>query len=106
MANNIKIEVAYATAEQQMIIPLVLPVNSTLRQAVAAAKIFSEISADLPVGIFGKLRSLDNILQDGDRVEIYRPLMIDPKVARTNRVKRERRTKREQRRKKTPVTCA
>lgn len=90
--NNIKIEVAYATAQQQTISQVSMPKNSTIREAILHAQLPLDID-HLTVGIFGKQRSLDFIVEDGDRVEIYRPLMIDPKAARVARVKRDRRQK-------------
>lgn len=90
--NNINIEVAYATAQQQTILPLSMPKNSSIRAAILLAQLPVDI-ANLTVGIFGKRRSLDFVLEDGDRVEIYRPLMNDPKAARIARVRRDRRQK-------------
>lgn len=90
--NNIKIEVAYATSQQQTILSLIITKGSTIRDAVFQSQLPLDIE-HLTVGIFGKQRSLDFILEDGDRVEIYRPLMIDPKAARVARVKRDQRQK-------------
>lgn len=90
--NNIKIEVAYATAQQQTILQILMPKNSSVRDAIIQTQLAVDIEY-LTVGIFGKQRSLDFILEDGDRVEIYRSLTIDPKAARAARVKRDRRQK-------------
>ncbi len=85
----LEIEVAYATAEQQKIIVLQVDSNTTVAQAIEASKI-----ADLfpqqdfknnPMGIFGKLCSRESVLRQGDRIEIYRPLLCDPKQARRDR---------------------
>jgi len=95
---EIEVEVAYATPEQQRIIALRLAVGTTARDAVTASgilEIFPEIDIDTqPMGIFskplnGKGRPLpeEYVLQAGDRVEIYRPLQIDPKQARLERAK-------------------
>ena len=92
--NNIKIEIAYAAPQQQTILQLVLPSASTIRDAIVCAKLFGENIDALPVGIYGKIRTLNTILQDGDRVEIYRPLLNDPKDARKQRVRRDRKQKR------------
>lgn len=94
MPNNINIEVVHALPEQQKIIQLEVPVDSSIRAAIVHAKIYTGDLENLPVGIFGKLRSLDHVLQHGDRIEIYSPLLIDPKEARIQRVKRDRKNKR------------
>ena len=87
----IKIEVVYALPEHQVTRQLSLPPGTTLEQAVK----FSEISHLFPeidlsrnkLGIFGKLVKSDRALRDGDRVEIYRPLVLDPKDSRRKRAK-------------------
>ena len=64
-----------------------LPVGATVRDALAASGFEGHA-----VGIFGKRVELDHRLADGDRVEIYRPLAVDPKEARRQRaLKRKRR---------------
>ncbi len=64
-----------------------LPVGSKLGQALAAAGWPAPGAAD--VGIWGRRVPLDRVLQDGDRVELYRPLKVDPKVARRERFDRQ-----------------
>ncbi len=88
----IHITLAYASSPQQQIeIPLTVEENCTLALAIQRSgilKIFPEIKlGSVPVGIFGKKVALDEILQNGDRVEIYRPLKMDPKQARLARAK-------------------
>ena len=61
---------------------LQLAAGATLRDAVAAAGFSIE---GLKTGIFGKLAGPETVLRDGDRVEIYRPLALDPKEARRRR---------------------
>lgn len=83
------IEVAYATPEQQIIIALQVPENTTLASAIAASGLLARFP-DIDVkrnalGIFGKICSSDQLLKTGDRVEIYRPLLRDPKEARRQR---------------------
>ncbi len=88
---TIRIEVVYALPEHQVMRQLSLPPGTTVEQAV----IFSEISLLFPeidlsrnkLGIFGKLVKQDRVLRDGDRVEIYRPLVLDPKDSRRKRAK-------------------
>lgn len=84
-----KVEIAFALPHQQIILPLEAPENCTVEKAVDASGIlerFPEIDLSKnKVGIFGKLVKLDTLLGEGDRVEIYRPLIIDPKQARRQR---------------------
>jgi len=87
----IKVEVAYATPEKQRIIALDVEEGTTVYQAAEKSGIRDEfpeiVLEDAKMGIFGKaVRSpKDEVLREMDRVEIYRPLIIDPKVARANR---------------------
>lgn len=89
MADSIHIEVVYARADRQDVIPLNLAAGTTLRQAVEA----SGLSAKYPdidlakgkFGIYSKLAKPDTVLRDRDRVEIYRPLIADPKEVRKQR---------------------
>lgn len=93
MPKIIKVEVVYALPEQQVILAISLPEGSCICDAVRQAGLFPSIPLDLPVGIFGIQKSLEYVLKDGERVEIYRPLLADPKEARIARVKRERKEK-------------
>ena len=83
------VEVAYATPEQQVIVALTLPEGATVEQAIHASDLlnrFPEIDeTDIKAGIFGSVCKLDQPLKQGDRVEIYRPLLHDPKEARRQR---------------------
>ena len=87
-----RIEVAYAKPEQQTLLSVELPEGSTAEAAILASGILDRYpEIDLQqhkIGIFGKLCKLDQRLKAGDRVEIYRPLLIDPKEARRNRAAR------------------
>lgn len=84
-----KVEVAYARPDQQLILEVMLPGNSTIEQAIEKSGIlqrFPEI--DLAVnklGVFGKLSKKTAELKAGDRVEIYRALIADPKEVRRKR---------------------
>lgn len=82
----ISITVAYATPEKQVEIALSVEESCTIELAIKRSKIieqFPEIKlSTIAVGIFGQPVKLDSNLQDGDRIEIYRPLTIDPKEAR------------------------
>jgi len=92
MADAVAVEVIYALPGGHELVCLRLPPGSTLGQAVAAsglAQKFPEIDpAANKVGIFGKLAKTDTVLRDGDRVEIYRPLLADPKEVRRRRAAR------------------
>jgi uncharacterized protein len=83
------LEVAYANPEQQVIVALKMPEGVTVEQAIDASGLlsrFPEINgANLKAGIFGCVCGLDQPLRQGDRVEIYRPLIHDPKEARRQR---------------------
>ncbi|QNM98571.1 RnfH family protein [Chitinimonas koreensis] len=84
------VEVAYARPERQRLVALQLPAGSTAMDAVAASKLlaeFPEIDAQhLRLGIHGRACAADAVLREHDRVEIYRPLIADPKDARHRRV--------------------
>ena len=88
------IEVGYATPERQVCISLSMPAGSTVQDAIIQSHILNQFpEIDLTrqkVGIFSKIVSLSQIVCDGDRVEIYRPLSVDPKQARQLRVKKLR----------------
>lgn len=83
---NLSIEVAVAWPELQIVIPLQLPDGATLADALSAARLREQFP-DLELhpdrlGVFGTKRKPADQLKDGDRVEIYRPLKMDPKQAR------------------------
>ena len=91
MADKIQVEVAYALPHKQRIIRLEVESGTTLAQAVEQSgmtQAFPEIDlTTASLGIFGKAvkSPATEVLRAGDRVEIYRPLLIDPKQARANR---------------------
>jgi putative ubiquitin-RnfH superfamily antitoxin RatB of RatAB toxin-antitoxin module len=94
MAERIKIEVVSATPEQVFRRTLDLPEGATVADAVAAAG-FDDASlphqpVEQNVGIFGRRVTVGQVLRDGDRVELYRPLRIDPMEARRRRADRAR----------------
>lgn len=90
MNTPINIEVVYATHDSQQLAALVLEAGSTVRDAIVASGVlqtFREIDLDTAtVGIHSRICTLDTVLRDLDRVEIYRPLIADPKEARHRRV--------------------
>lgn len=87
--SDILVEVAYALPHQQVILPVKVPEGATTEQAIMASGILAKFpEIDLSknkVGIFGKLARLDTVLRERDRVEIYRPLIADPKEVRRQR---------------------
>ncbi len=89
MADSIAVEVVYAGPERQELVGLQLPPGSTLLQAVLASGFMQKFpEIDLrqnKVGIFGRIGKIDTPLREHDRVEIYRPLIADPKEVRRQR---------------------
>ncbi len=87
--STLRIEVVYALPLRQRVIELILPAPCTVEQAIRASGILREFpEIDLacqPLGVFGRRVALTDRLGDGDRVEIYRPLVADPKEARRRR---------------------
>lgn len=85
----IRVEVAYATPQAQVIIPVDINEGTTLEEAIKLSGIliqFPEIDLSKnKVGIFSKISKKDQVLRDKDRVEIYRPLIADPKEVRKQR---------------------
>lgn len=83
------VEVAYALPKEQIIIPVKISEGATAEEAIKASGIlakFPDINLEEnKIGIFGKLSKLDAALRDLDRVEIYRPLIADPKEVRRQR---------------------
>lgn len=89
MAENINIQVIYALPQQQELMNLSLPAGSTLKQAVAASGLLEKCGLNAETckfGIYGKQAKPDVVLRERDRVEIYRPLLADPKEMRKARV--------------------
>lgn len=87
--NEILVEVAYARPDKQVIVPLKVKPDTTVKAAIdysGILNLFSEIDLEKnKVGIFGKITALDTVLREGDRIEIYRPLIADPKQIRRQR---------------------
>lgn len=89
LVHHIMVEVAYALPNQQLIIPVQMAPEANAEAAVRKSGIlakFPEIDLKVnQIGIFGKLVRLDTPLRNLDRVEIYRPLIADPKEVRKQR---------------------
>ena len=81
-----KIQVVYANPARQFWVHVEVPEGTTVREAVMRSDVlrqFPEIDLEQQkLGIFGKLTPLDSPLTDGDRIEIYRPLIADPKLVK------------------------
>jgi hypothetical protein len=97
VANEISVEVVYALPDRQPIITLKLPEGATVEDAVRRSGVLETFpTIDLTVnkvGIFSKLVKLDETVRDRDRVEIYRPLIADPKEVRRKRAEEGKVTK-------------
>jgi putative ubiquitin-RnfH superfamily antitoxin RatB of RatAB toxin-antitoxin module len=86
-AETMQIEVAFALADAQQVVRLTVPVGTTAEQAVRLSGL--NAPAELALGVFSRRIEPDHVLADGDRVEIYRPLMLDPMDARRRRAQRD-----------------
>lgn len=88
---SINVEVAYALPEKQIIRAVNVDAGTTIGAAIVQSGImmdFPELEFELEdakVGVFGKAAAMTTVLSDGDRVEIYRPLIADPKEVRRQR---------------------
>ena len=94
MPDEILVEIAYALPEEQVIISIKVPTIFNVQQAIEKSGIQKKFpSIDLSknkVGIFGKKTTLDHTLNDRDRIEIYRPLILDPKEMRRKRAAKKK----------------
>lgn len=90
-AAGLAVEVAYSPAARQVsLVQLVLPPGATVADALAASRLFGTalpLPPGLSVGIWGRRQPLETALRDGDRVEVWRALTVDPKEARRQRYK-------------------
>jgi len=89
MADGVDVIVVYATPQQEFIRPLTVAPGTTIMGAIEASGVlasFPDINlATQPVGIYAKKKAPDTVLRNGDRVELYRPLVADPKDSRRRR---------------------
>ena len=90
MSDSISVEVAYALPEKQRIVKLDVTPGTTALEAVTLSRldeVFDElvVGSDLKIGVWGKAATADRVLAAGERVEIYRPLLVDPKEVRKAR---------------------
>jgi len=90
MSDSINVVVCYALRDHQEIVQLRLPEGSTVQRAVEASGLLQkhpeiDLVKGNKLGVFAKLVKADTVLRDKDRVEIYRPLIADPKEVRRKR---------------------
>ena len=90
----IAIEVVYALPDRQTLLTVRVSPGANVGEALVASGIFvlhpETAGGEVPVGIFGRVVSRDHRVEEGDRIEIYRPLIADPKASRNARVARKR----------------
>jgi len=93
MADELSIEVVLATPERQVLLTVNVEAGASVADVVVSSGIESHFPglavADMTVGIWGKPVSRDSAVNAGDRVELYRPLEIDPREARRQRARAE-----------------
>lgn len=92
MSGRISVEVVYALRDRQDLISLKVPEGATVQEAIEASGLLEkhpeiDLNDANKVGVFAKLTPLTTPLHDRDRVEIYRPLIADPKEVRRKRAK-------------------
>lgn len=89
MADKFAVQICYATALREYFRDLTVEQGTTIEQAIVQSGVLVDIPGiDLaiqPVGLYGKKRPLDTVLRERDRIEIYRPLVADPKESRRRR---------------------
>jgi len=92
MAEQVSVEVAFALPQRQTLLSLSVPAGSTVQQVIEKSGIltsYPEIKLDLnKVGIWSRTVKLDELVKQGDRIEIYRPLIADPKDMRRRRAEK------------------
>jgi putative ubiquitin-RnfH superfamily antitoxin RatB of RatAB toxin-antitoxin module len=93
MAEMLRVSVSYATAAREILRELEVAPGATIEQAIVQSGVLAEIGeldlAAHPVGIYGKKKPLDTVLRAHDRIEIYRPLVADPKDSRRRRAQKK-----------------
>jgi putative ubiquitin-RnfH superfamily antitoxin RatB of RatAB toxin-antitoxin module len=89
LAGQLQVYVVYATPQDEFVHPMKVEPGTTIGQAVEGSGVlarFPDINlVTQPVGIYGKKKTLDTVLRERDRIEIYRPLVADPKDSRRKR---------------------
>ena len=89
MPDTLKVEVVYAGPERQEVVNIIVAAGTDVQQAVTLSGLlrkYPEIDlATARLGVFSRIMEPSSVLRDGDRVEIYRPLIADPKEIRRQR---------------------
>ena len=89
MARLLRVQLSHASAQHEFLRELDVEEGTTIEQAITLSGVLIEIPGiDLalqPVGLYGKKKPLDTVLREHDRIEIYRPLLADPKETRRRR---------------------
>ena len=90
MSDSISVEVAYALPGRQRVVTLEVTPGTTALEAVMLSKlgeVFDDlvVGPEIKIGVWGKATTADRVLAAGERVEIYRPLLVDPKEVRKAR---------------------
>lgn len=93
MADHIHVQVCYATALGEYLRDLTVEQGTTIEQAIGQSGVLRDIAgidlAQQPVGLYGKKHPRDTVLRERDRIEIYRPLVADPKESRRRRAEKK-----------------
>ncbi len=93
-ARTVRVTVCYARPDSVFLKTLDVPEGTTIAAAIVGSGLqqaFPEVDpSTMRVGIYGKLKTPETLLREGDRVEVYRPLTADPKQARRRRVQKTR----------------
>ena len=93
MDEGVQIYVCYASAREEFLRPMKVAPGTTIGQAIEMSGVleaYPDINlASQPVGIYARKKTLDTVLRERDRIEIYRPLVADPKDSRRKRAARK-----------------
>ena len=94
---TLTVQVCYALPDQRFLEELRVYPGTTIAQAIQDSRVLEQFPkidlAQQRVGIFGKLKTMDTVLREGDRIEIYRPLQADPKETRRRRAAHRKQAK-------------
>lgn len=93
-AATVRLSVCYAKPDYVFVKDIEVPAGTTIAAAIVGSGLQQECPevdpSTMRVGIFGKLKTPETVVREGDRVEVYRPLTADPKQARRKRVQKTR----------------
>jgi putative ubiquitin-RnfH superfamily antitoxin RatB of RatAB toxin-antitoxin module len=92
-AHGIRVQVCFARPEAQVLHDLVVHAGASIEEAIRKSGLLSDVPgldlANCKVGVYGKLKTLDATVREHDRIEIYRPLLADPKETRRKRAEKK-----------------